>query len=106
MIWSWSTYPFGEEGDIYSPWGENDSLGQILGFRFNSRLDRKFPVEIPVETKNQTRDFQFKPSLGPRPNQASPKTHLGLAELVRSKVRLKPKISGWISGGIFGQTGN
>jgi hypothetical protein len=42
-------------GVFYSPWGENDRLGRISGFRFYSRLDRKFnrklPVGIPVEPK-------------------------------------------------------
>jgi hypothetical protein len=61
---------------------------------------------IPVATENRTGDFWFEPSLGPRTNRASPKTCLGLAELVRSKGRLKPEIPGWISGGISGQTGN
>jgi hypothetical protein len=70
------------------------------------KFNRKFLVGIPVETENQIGDFRFEPSLGPRPNRASPKTHLGLAELVRSKVWLKPDIPGWISGGISGQTGN
>jgi hypothetical protein len=70
------------------------------------KYNRKFPVGIPVATENQTGDFRFEPSLGPEPNRASPKTCLGLAELVRSKVWLKPDILGWISGEIFGQTGN
>jgi hypothetical protein len=81
-------------------------LGRIWDFRLNSRLDRKsnqkFSVEIPVETENWTGDFRFEPDMGPRTNRASPKTCLGLAEL----VRLKPEIPGWISGGIFGQTEN
>jgi hypothetical protein len=67
-----------------------------------------FPVEFPVGpeiqpeipggdsggTENQTGDFRFEPNLGPRTNRASPKTCLGLAELVRSNGRLKPEIPG------------
>jgi hypothetical protein len=70
------------------------------------KSNRKFSVGIPVETENRTGDFRFEPDLGPRTNRASPKICLGLAELVRSNVRLKPEIPGWIFGGISGQTGN
>jgi hypothetical protein len=104
MLWlgTGQLTPSEKKGCIYSPWGENDCLGQIWDFRLNSRLDRKsnrkLSMGIQVENENQTRDFQFEPDLGPRINWASPKTCLGLAELVWSNVRLKPEIPGWISG--------